>query len=73
MVTFDPNAEIELLKKLLAGLVASLSVVAFSTAESPVLPRSPSQAMKPRLVLTGPLVGVTNPETGMSSVGVAPS
>ena len=71
METFTPKFAMELLKKLDVGLAASVSLVLLSEAESPVLPRSPSQPMKPRLVSTGPLGGVTNPDTGMSTVGLA--
>ena len=41
------------------------SVVPFRVTGLPVTPRSPSQATNPTDALTGPVVGVTNPEIGM--------
>src|SRR5262245_50761389 len=52
-----------------AGQVADAAPepVALMVAESPVRPRSPSMATSPKVVLTGPLLGVVNPESGMST------
>lgn len=63
-----PPRLIVLLKKSFAGLTASLSTVALSCSESPVVERSPSYATTPSCVRTGPLVGVTKPLTGIETV-----
>src|SRR5690349_5735550 len=54
-----------------AGQVAEAAPepLALMVAESPVRPRSPSMATSPRVVLTGPLLGVVNPDSGMSTGG----
>jgi hypothetical protein len=53
------------LKKLFGGLAPSLSFVPFSEALSPVNPESPSKAMNPSVVRTGPDGGVLNPVIGI--------
>src|SRR5262245_19674081 len=54
-----------------AGQVAEAAPepVALMVAESPVRPRSPSMATSPMVVVTGPLLGVVNPDSGMSTGG----
>jgi hypothetical protein len=56
-------------KRSVTGLAASLSGLDASVAESPGIPRSPSQASRARRPRTVPDDGVTNPDIATSTLG----